>query len=105
MQVWRAPDHFPREDGTSERTNAVAQTPGDILLFEVGGQRYGLPVADVRELLRAVTLTALPGAPSIVEGAVNVRGTVVPVLDIRQRFRLPAKPPAHTDHLIVASAG
>ncbi|HYT87347.1 MAG TPA: chemotaxis protein CheW [Gemmataceae bacterium] len=83
----------------------MTQTAREILVFEIGGQRYGLPVADVRELLRAVTLTPLPQAPAIVEGIINVRGTIVPVLDIRRRFRLPARAPEHTDHLIVASAG
>jgi purine-binding chemotaxis protein CheW len=77
----------------------------ELLVFEVGGQRYGLPAADVRELFRAVTLTPLPRAPAIVEGVINVRGELVPVLDIRGRFRLPAKPPEPSDHLIVARAG
>jgi len=77
----------------------------ELLVFEVGGQRYGLPAADVRELLRAVTLTPLPRAPAIVEGVINVRGVLVPVLDIRGRFRLPPKPPEPSDHLIVARAG
>ena len=83
----------------------MPEIPPELLVFEVGGQRYGLPAADVRELLRAVTLTPLPRAPAIVEGVINVRGVLVPVLDIRGRFRLPPKPPEPTDHLIVARAG
>jgi len=47
----------------------------------------------------------LPRAPAVIEGIINVRGVVVPVLDIRQRFRRPARPVEHTDHLIVAHAG
>ena len=77
----------------------------EVVVFEVGGQRYGLPASDVRELQRAATLTPLPRAPAIIEGVVNLRGTIVPVLDIRARFRLPARPIAHTDHLIFAQAG
>jgi purine-binding chemotaxis protein CheW len=82
----------------------LAELPPELLVFEVGGQRFGLPAADVREVLRAVTLTPLPHAPALVEGVINVRGTLVPVLDIRARFRLPPKPLDHTDHLIVARA-
>ena len=77
----------------------------EILVFEVGGQRYGLPTVDVRELVRAVTITPLPNAPAVIEGVVNVRGRVLPVLDVRARFRLPAKALDPSDHFIVASAG
>jgi purine-binding chemotaxis protein CheW len=83
----------------------LAGEPLQVLVVEVGRQRYGLPVADVRELVRAVTIVALPRAPAIVEGIINLRGRVVPVLDIRTRFRLPAKPLEHSDHFVVAQAG
>ena len=76
----------------------------EVLVFEVGGQRYGLPSSDVQELLRAVTIVPLPRAPEIVEGVINLRGTILPVLDIRGRFRLPARAAEHTDHFIVAHA-
>jgi purine-binding chemotaxis protein CheW len=77
----------------------------EVLVFEVEGQRYGLPTVDVRELVRAVMITPLPNAPTVIEGVVNVRGSVLPVLDVRARFRLPAKPLDPSDHFIVASAG
>jgi purine-binding chemotaxis protein CheW len=77
----------------------------EVLIFELAGQRYGLPASDVHELIRVVTSTPLPGAPAIVEGAINLRGRLVPVFDIRTRFRLPAKAPEPSDHLIVAWAG
>jgi purine-binding chemotaxis protein CheW len=77
----------------------------DILIFELGSIRFALPSADVRELHRAVALVSLPKAPPIVEGIISVRGRIVPVLDIRARFRLPARAPFHTDHLILALAG
>jgi purine-binding chemotaxis protein CheW len=77
----------------------------EILVFEIGGRRFALPSLDVQELLRAVTIVPLPKAPAIVEGVINVRGKIVPVLDIRARFRLPSSALAHTDHLIVARAG
>ena len=83
----------------------AAGTRLEVLVFEVGGQRYALRSFEVRELVRAVTMVPLPKAPAIVEGIINVRGVVVPVLDIRTRFRLPAKAAAHTDHLILAWAG
>lgn len=77
----------------------------EILVFEVGGQSYGLPSADVLELVRAVSITPLPDAPAVIEGVVNVRGRVLPVLDVRARFRLPVRPLDPSDIFIVASAG
>ncbi len=87
------------------RSADAAPHPLEVLVFEVGGQTYGLPTADVRELVRAVTITPLPDAPAVIEGVVNVRGRVLPVLDVRARFRLPARPLHPSDHFIVASAG
>ena len=75
----------------------------EFLIFEVAGQRHGLPLSYVREVLQAVTVTALPGAPAYVEGVINVRGSVFPVIDLRAQLGLPPKPMEHTDHFIVAS--
>jgi purine-binding chemotaxis protein CheW len=77
----------------------------DLVVFEAGGQPYALPAPDVREVLRAAALTPLPGAPLVIEGVLNVRGVIVPVLDLRARFRLPPKELEPGDHLIVATAG
>lgn len=76
----------------------------ELLVFEVACHAYALLAADVLEIVRAVSILPLPRAPQIVEGVVNVRGSVLPVLDIRKRFRLPAKPLAPSDHFIVAAA-
>jgi purine-binding chemotaxis protein CheW len=83
----------------------VAGSTREVLVFEVAGQRYGLPTVDVRELVRAVTITPLPSAPAMIEGVVNVRGRVLPVLDVRARFNLPARALDPSDHFIVAAAG
>jgi purine-binding chemotaxis protein CheW len=77
----------------------------EVLLFTLEGQRYALPVVDVRELVRAVRLTPLPRAPDVVEGLMNLRGELLPVLDLRRRFRLPPRPLSPEDHFIVAQAG
>jgi purine-binding chemotaxis protein CheW len=80
-------------------------SPTEVLIFEVGGQRYGLPSSTVKELVRAVAVVPLPKAPAIIEGVINLRGTLVPVLNIRARFRLPMKSLEHTDHFIVGWSG
>ncbi len=77
----------------------------DVLIFEVGTQRHALLAADVQEVLPAVPIAPLPRGPAGVEGVINLRGRLVPVLDIRARLGLPPKPVEHTDHLLVTSAG
>ena len=77
----------------------------DILIFELDKHRYGLPLSDVQEVLHAVTIAPLPKAPTIVEGVINVRGTVIPVLNIRKRFGLPEKAVEPSAHFILARAG
>lgn len=79
--------------------------PREVLLFTLESQRYALPSADVRELVRAARLTPLPRAPDVVEGLLNLRGELLPVLDLRRRFRLPPRPLSPNDHFIVGQAG
>ena len=78
-----------------------------VLIFEIGGQRYGLPAADVRELVRAVAILPLPLPleSAFLEGVFDLRGTVVPVVDLRARLRLPSKAVEPSDHLIIIEAG
>ncbi len=75
------------------------------LMAELGGQRIGLPVCAVQEIVRVVALDALPGAPPIVEGTMNLRGDVVPVLNLRARLGLSASPVRLSDNLIVLALG
>ncbi len=64
--------------------------------------RVALPLGFVERVIRAVYLTPLPAAPAIVLGVVNLQGCVVPVIDMRQRFRLPEKPIALSDQIVIA---
>jgi len=77
----------------------------EILVFEVEGQHFGVRSADVVQVLRAASLSPLPQAPESIEGVLNLRGCLVPVLDTRKLLGLPANPMRHTDHLIVVVAG
>lgn len=92
---------------TQARGGSIITASGraHVLIFDVGEQRYGLMSADVREVVRAVTIVPLPKAPPIVLGVIDLRGSVVPVLDLRTRFRLPPRDIQESDHLVVASAG
>lgn len=72
--------------------------------FALDHQRYALPLAAVQGVTRAVEVTPLPKAPAIVLGVVNVRGQIIPVLNIRRRFRLPEREIDPSDQFILARA-
>jgi purine-binding chemotaxis protein CheW len=76
----------------------------ELLTFEIWRERFGIPLTDVREIVRAVSIARLPQAPLVVEGVINVRGSIVPTLDIRARFNLPSKAVEPSDHLVIAFA-
>lgn len=75
-----------------------------IVTFTLSAGRYGLPLSAVERIERVVDVTPLPEAPAIVLGIVNVQGRVIPVIDVRQRFRLPQREIALTDRMVIARA-
>ncbi|MFY9558712.1 MAG: chemotaxis protein CheW [Terriglobales bacterium] len=58
--------------------------------FQVGRETYGVPITSLHEIVRVPEITAVPDAPSYMEGVINLRGKIVSVLDLRKRFGKPA---------------
>lgn len=73
-----------------------------LLVFSLEGQNYALHLGVVEHAERSVEITPLPKAPDIVMGVVNVHGEMIPVMNIRKRFRLPERDLRLRDHLILA---
>jgi purine-binding chemotaxis protein CheW len=63
------------------------QQGGPVLSFDVAGQRYGLPVANVIQIVEMVAISTLPEAPAFVSGVIDFRGKVIPMIDMRRRFQ------------------
>jgi purine-binding chemotaxis protein CheW len=91
---------------TGDTMTSARQTGGelDLLVMAVGSLRCALPLQDVVEVARAVAVTPLPGAPPICEGVIDVRGDLVPVLDVRQRAGQAPRALSPEDHLVIARA-
>ena len=71
---------------------AVASTTRNItqyLTFKLEDQEYGVDVKSVREVLEMLNITKVPRTPDFMSGVINVRGSVVPVIDMRLKFTLP----------------
>jgi purine-binding chemotaxis protein CheW len=54
--------------------------------FRIGNETYGVRIASVREIVRVPEITMVPNAPDIIEGVINLRGKIIPVMDLRKRF-------------------
>lgn len=60
-----------------------------LVTFRVANEEYGLPITKVQEINRVVPVTKIPQTPEFMEGIINLRGRIIPVIDLRKRFRLP----------------
>lgn len=69
-----------------------AARPGKYLTFDLGGEVYGMSVLRVREIIRLCPVTPVANMPRHVRGVINLRGRVIPLVDLRARFGLPATP-------------
>jgi len=54
--------------------------------FRIGRETFGLPISIVREIVRVPEITSVPNAPEYIEGVINLRGRIIPVVDLRKRF-------------------
>lgn len=73
-----------------------------LVVFTLDEYLYAVPLATVEMVVRLVEVTPLPKAPRIVTGVINLRGRIVPVLDMRARFGLPQRGMRLGDQLIIA---
>ena len=77
----------PPQHATSQ--SAAAAQPGKYLTFTLSDESYGIPVLKVREIIRLCPVTAVANMPEHVKGVINLRGKVIPLVDLRAKFRLP----------------
>jgi len=66
--------------------DAVEAATMQLVVFELAGEAYGVRIDQVREIIRVPAITEVPQTPEFVEGVINLRGGVIPVIDLRRRF-------------------
>jgi purine-binding chemotaxis protein CheW len=74
-----------------------------IVVFNLGGEDYGIEINQVREIIRKREITPVPRQPAYVEGVINVRGTIIPVVNLKKRFGLQGDPSIQPHTIIVES--
>lgn len=91
---------------SSRELTAASAAPGQYLTFTLQGESYGLDILGVREIIEYARPTTVPMMPGFVHGVINLRGHVVPVIDLAQRFgRKPTELRARTCIVIVELSG
>ena len=71
--------------------------------FRVGAELYALDIMKIKEIIRPQKLTAIPKAPSFIEGVINLRGAVIPVADMRKRFDQPISQETRKNRIVICS--
>lgn len=90
-----------------EMAGITEKKDGDFQLvtFRVGREEFSVDILNVQEIIRMSEITRVPRAPEFVEGVINLRGKVIPVLDLRKRFGLSAVERNNESRIIVVDSG
>lgn len=72
-----------------------------LVSFNLGEEEFGIDILIVKEIIRIIDVTRVPNAPSYVEGVINLRGKVVPIIDLRRRLDMPENELTKSTRIIV----
>jgi len=94
-------------DQAAERAAGESEQRGShhLVTFGLGRECYGVPIEMVQEIIRAAGITPVPGAPSQVRGVINLRGRIIPVLDLSKRLGLPEREESDEQRIMVVELG
>ena len=77
------------EPPAAPAADPLSSLAGKYLTFFLGGETYGIPVLKVREIISMLPITQVPQVPAYMKGVINLRGKVIPVVDLRAKFSIP----------------
>ena len=78
-----------------------AREEGQHVVFDLDAEAYGVDIGAVREIIRMQDITTVPRTPEFVEGVINLRGKVIPVVDLRKRFGFPESDATKDTRIVV----
>jgi len=70
--------------------STLTSRDGKYLTFSLAGEEYGIGILKIKEIIGMMPITSVPQTPSFVKGVINLRGKVIPVVDLRLKFEIPA---------------
>lgn len=80
---------------------SIQQDERQLVVFDLSTESYGVDIGAVREIIRLQEITKVPRTPEFVEGVINLRGGVIPVIDLRKRFELPVADETRDNRIVV----
>ncbi|MFH0726446.1 MAG: chemotaxis protein CheW [Pseudomonadota bacterium] len=89
----------------NQAVQAADGRQGKYLTFSLAGEEYGIGILKIREIIGIMPVTSVPQTPDFVKGVINLRGRVIPVIDLRQRFGMPAIDYTERTCIIVVQIG
>lgn len=89
--------------GLFDEDQEIAQTAEKFLTFLIDGQYFAIPIEDVREIIATQSVTQMPDFPEYVKGVINLRGSIIPLVDLRLRFRKPEKERDEYTSIVITS--
>lgn len=98
---WDASDERAMATQTLEVKPAAGRLAGKYLTFKLQTEAYGIDVLRVREIIRLTAITAVPQMPPHIRGVINLRGKIIPVMDLRVRFAFAAESTEQTCIVVV----
>lgn len=78
-----------RNQMVADADNTLMRKQGKYLTFALGPEEYGLEILKVREIIGYMNITSVPQTPEYIEGVINLRGQVIPVINLRAKFGMP----------------
>lgn len=72
-----------------------------VVVFELGSEEYAVNISSVESIIKMQAITKMPHAPSYIEGVTNLRGKVLPVVDLRRRFGMPPQESTKNNRIII----
>jgi len=96
-----------QKETTIKQDGAGLAASGELQLvsFNIGTEEFGVDILKVQEINRMVEITRVPQAPHFVEGVINLRGKVIPIVDLRKRFGLELKEHDKNTRIVVVDIG
>ncbi len=76
-----------------------------VATFHVGSEEYGVDISQIQEIIRMVGITHVPRTPDFMEGVINLRGQLIPIVDLRTRFGMARIEPTKATRIIVTDVG